>query len=166
MCSARVVGAIQGAEIRLSERAKEDVDNLRAKRHADLKWTRHDGVEMKGFSGRFTGAPDNHMLTVYSPGPVNHQYTHLPQLDGGIYLIKDGAVVEEPAQMLLIKNDPQYNESWPRALVPYKRIYGIAEPKRLIQLANDGSLSKDLPRGTPFGLVGTSSLCKRESYPN
>ena len=33
--------------------------------------------------------------------------------------------------MLLIKNDPNYNEQWPRALVPYKRIYGIDEPKRL-----------------------------------
>ena len=43
--------------------------------------------------------------------------------------------------MLLIKNDPKYNEQWPRALVPYKRIYGIDEPKRLAPLANDGSLS-------------------------
>ena len=68
--------------------------------------------------------------------------------------------------MLLIKNDPKYNEQWPRALVPYKRIYGIAEPKRLAPLANDGSLSKELPEGTPFGLVGASSLFKRESYPN
>ena len=45
--------------------------------------------------GKFThpsGAPDNHLLTIYSPGPVNHQYTFLPQLDGGIYLIKDGQV--------------------------------------------------------------------------
>src|SRR5262249_22142470 len=23
-----------------------------------------------------SGAPDNHLLTVYSPGPVNHQYTY------------------------------------------------------------------------------------------
>ncbi|HWB03976.1 MAG TPA: hypothetical protein VG796_13195 [Verrucomicrobiales bacterium] len=119
--------------------------------------------------GKFThpsGAPDNHMLTVYSPGPVNHQYTHLPQLDGGIYLIKDGAVVEEPAQMLLIKNDPAYNECWPRALVPYERVHGVKEPKRLTPLANDGSLSRHLPAGTPFALVGTASLYKRESYPN
>ena len=68
--------------------------------------------------------------------------------------------------MLLIKNDPKYNEQWPRALVPYKRIYGIDEPKRLPPLANDGKLSPHLPEGTPFGLVGTSSLYKRESYPN
>src|SRR5207247_5350720 len=97
--------------------------------------------------GKFThpsAAPDNHLLTVYSPGPVNHQYTFLPQLDGGIYLIKNGDVIEEPAQMLLIKNDPNYNESWPRALVSYQRVHGIAEPKRLAPLANDGSLSKHL----------------------
>ena len=119
--------------------------------------------------GKFThpsGAPDNHLLTVYSPGPVNHQYTFLPQLDGGIYLLKNGQAVTEPAQLRLIKNDPDYNESWPRAVVPYERIYGMKEPKKLAALKNDGSASKHLPEGTPFGLVGTSSFYKRESYPN
>jgi Hydrazine synthase alpha subunit middle domain len=119
--------------------------------------------------GKFThpsGAPDNHLLTCYSPGPVNHQYTFLPQLDGGIYLAKGGQVIEQPGDMLLIKNDPTYNECWPRAVVPYERIYGIKAPKRLEPLANDGSLSPHLPAGTPFGLVGTSSFYKRESYPN
>ena len=47
----------------------------------------------------------------------------------------------------------------------YKRIYGVDEPRRLAPLANDGKQSKHLPEGTPFGLVGTSSLYKRESYP-
>lgn len=119
--------------------------------------------------GKFThpsGAPDNHMLTVYSPGPVNHQYTYLPQLDGGIYLIKKGEVVEEPAQMLLIKNDPNYNESWPRAVVPYKSIYNLDEPKTQPRLANNGKISRYLLEGTPYGLIGTSSFYKRESYPN
>jgi len=113
-----------------------------------------------------SGAPDNHLLTIWSPGPTNHQYKYLPQLDGGIYLIKDGAVVDEPGKMRLIKNDPEYNESWPRAVVPYERIYGIKEPKQLTALANDGSRSKLLPSGTPYGLVGSSSMYKRESYPN
>ncbi|HEY7158683.1 MAG TPA: hypothetical protein VH575_32365, partial [Gemmataceae bacterium] len=119
--------------------------------------------------GKFThpsGAPDNHLLTIWSPGPANHQYTYLPQIDGGIYLIKDGKTIDEPGQMLLIKNDPNYNEQWPRALVPYRRVHGIDEPKRLPMLRNDGRLSPHLPEGTPFGLVGTSSLYKRESYPN
>ncbi|HVE42596.1 MAG TPA: FecR domain-containing protein, partial [Planctomycetota bacterium] len=119
--------------------------------------------------GKFThpsSAPDNNLLTIYSPGPVNHQYKYLPQLDGGIYLIKGGRPVQQPAEMRLIKNDPEYNECWPRAVVPYERIYGIKEPKTIAPLANDGKLSPHLPEGTPFGLVGTSSLYKRESYPN
>ncbi|MCI0357401.1 MAG: hypothetical protein L0211_02825, partial [Planctomycetaceae bacterium] len=119
--------------------------------------------------GKFThpsGAPDNHLLTCYSPGPVNHQYKFLPQLDGGIYLAKGGQVIEQPGDMLLVKNDPNYNECWPRAVVMYERIYGIKQPKQLQPLANDGSLSPHLPAGTPFGLVGTSSFYKRESYPN
>jgi hypothetical protein len=105
-----------------------------------------------------SGAPDNHLLTVYSPGPVNHQYTFLPQLDGGIYLLRDGKAVEQPGDLRLIKNDPSYNESWPRALVPYERIYGVKEPKTIAPIAN-----RD---GVPFGFVGSSSLYKRESYPD
>ncbi len=49
--------------------------------------------------------------------------------------------------MLLIKNDPKYNEQWPRALVPYKRIYGVDEPQRLPPLANDGKLVAAPARG-------------------
>lgn len=114
-----------------------------------------------------SGAPDNHLLAVWSPGPVNAGYSvHVPAVDGGLYLLKDGKPIDEPAQMLLIKNDPRYNEQWPRALVPYKRIYGIDQPKAVTPLANDGKQSPHLPAGTPFGLVGTSSLYKRESYPN
>lgn len=52
--AARVVGAIKNAEICLSERAKEDIDRLGALTHKDLKWVRHDGIAMKGFSGKFT----------------------------------------------------------------------------------------------------------------
>src|SRR5262249_37756982 len=73
--------------------------------------------------------------------------------------------VMEPGQMLLIKNDPKYNEQWPRPLVPYKRIYGVDEPRALPAVRNDGKQSKHLPEGSPFGLVGTSSLYKRESFP-
>jgi hypothetical protein len=123
--------------------------------------------------GKFThpsGAPENHLLVCYSPGPANHHYGRRPEsfpaIDSGIYLIKDGTPIDEPAQMLRIKNDPRYNEQWPRALVPYQRIYGVAEPAQLPPLANDGRLSSHLPEGTPFGLVGTSSLYKRESFPN
>jgi hypothetical protein len=36
-----------------------------------------------------SAAPDNHLLTVWSPGPVNGGYTvHVPAVDGGLYLLK------------------------------------------------------------------------------
>jgi len=49
--AARVVSAIEGAEIWLSERAKEDVERSGVERHRNLQWARHDGVKAKGFSG-------------------------------------------------------------------------------------------------------------------
>lgn len=114
------------------------------------------------------GAPDNHLLTVWSPGSMpsanRGPVPYDDPVDAGIYLIKGGKTVTEPGQMLLIKNDPKYNEQWPRALVPYKRVYGVDEPKRLVH-TNDGKKSPHLPEGTPFGLVGTSSMYKRESFP-
>ncbi len=115
------------------------------------------------------GAPDNHLLTVWTGMMPANQGRIIDgprtQVDSGIYLIKAGTPLWDPGDMLLIKNDPKYNEQWPRPLVPYRRIYGLAEPRRLPALRNDGTLSPHLPEGTPFGLVGTSSLYKRESYP-
>lgn len=128
----------------------------------------HGGQSYPHALGKVThpcGAPDNHLLTVWTPGPANHQYNYYPFIDAGIYLIKDGKPIDEPGEMLLIKNDPRYSEQWPRPLVPYKRIYGIDEPRRLVH-RNDGKRSPHLPEGTPFGLVGTSSLYKRESAPD
>ncbi|HST20110.1 MAG TPA: adenylate/guanylate cyclase domain-containing protein [Blastocatellia bacterium] len=52
--TARVVGAIKEAEIWLSDRAKEDLDRGGAKQNVQLKWVRHDDVQMKGFTGTFT----------------------------------------------------------------------------------------------------------------
>lgn len=126
--------------------------------------------------GRFTqpcGAPDNHLLTVWTgaaspPGGSASRplgYPHEPPMDAGIYLIKGGQPIWEPGAMLRVKNDPGFNEQWPRPLVPYERIYGVKEPRRLPTVRNDGGLSKHLPAGTPFGLIGTASLYKRESYP-
>src|SRR5262249_60139664 len=38
-------------------------------------------------------------------------------------------------------------------------------PARLRTVRSEGKLSRHRPEGTPFGLVGTSSLYKRESFP-
>lgn len=50
----RITKAINGVEIWLSDRAKEDIDQLGAINHRDLKWERHDGVILKGLNGTFT----------------------------------------------------------------------------------------------------------------
>ncbi len=52
--AARVVGAIKDAEIWMSDRAKEDIDRGGSAKFKNLKWERHDGVALKGFSGKFT----------------------------------------------------------------------------------------------------------------
>jgi len=109
-------------------------------------------------------APDNHLLTTWTP-PWAGQDQSAEVYDAGIYLLKSGRPINHPSKMLLVKNDPHYQELWARALVPFKRIHGVDEPPRLTH-RNDGQKSRHLPAGTPFGLVGTSSLYKRESYPS
>ena len=52
--AARVVGAIKGSEVWLSERAKQDIDQFKSQDHSHLKWVKHDDIEMKGFDGKFT----------------------------------------------------------------------------------------------------------------
>ncbi|MDB5336126.1 MAG: hypothetical protein JWN70_1745 [Planctomycetaceae bacterium] len=116
------------------------------------------------------GAPDNHLLVAWTLGPIGGssgavQDHMVPRIiDSGLYLIRKGGTTREPGDMLLIKNDPRYNEQWPRPLVSYERMYGVKEPKQLIH-KNDGNKHPQLAEGTPFGLVGTSSLYKRESAP-
>ncbi|GAB4580368.1 MAG: hypothetical protein Fur0022_31080 [Anaerolineales bacterium] len=123
-----------------------------------------------GRVGKFThpsAAPDNHLLVAWSPGPVNalDRPTQWPAADAGLYLIPNGEEVWNPAQLVLIKNDPNYNEVWPRAVVPYSAIHGVSAPATLPWLPNDGNAHAELPAGTPYGLVGTSSFFKRESFP-
>ncbi len=119
--------------------------------------------------GKFThpsAAPGGDLLVAYSPGPANHRGgVQLPAYDSGIYRIPLGAPVESPDQLVELKNDPRYNEAWPRAVVPYAGVYGVEEPARLPWLPNDGSAHSALEPGTPFGLIGTSSFYRRGTFP-
>lgn len=120
--------------------------------------------------GKFTqpsAAPNNDLLVVWTPGPANdlNRPTTLPYYDAGLYLMPGGDIAASPQSLVLLKNSPQYNEAWPRAVVPYRAVHGIDEPARLPWLPNDGSLHPALPRGTAHALIGTSSFYKRESFP-
>lgn len=114
-----------------------------------------------------SGAPGNDLLVAYSAGPVNHlaRPVTTPRIDSGIYLIDQMQTITNPNQLVLIKNSPDFNEAWPRALVPYQAVHGVAAPDSRPWLPNDGSVDARLPAGTPHGLVGSSSVYKRESFP-
>ncbi len=120
--------------------------------------------------GKFThpsAAPHDDLLLVWTAGPANdlNRPTPVPYYDAGIYIAADGAVIEGPEDLVLVRNDPLYNEAWPRALVPYSAVHGVAEPDALPWLPNDGQAHPLLPEGTPYGLVGAPSFYKRESFP-
>lgn len=128
------------------------------------------GDESLGRAGKVTqpsGAPNNDLLLVYSPGPANslNRPTNKPFYDMGLYIQTGGQAINDPRDLVLIKNDPNFNEQQPRAVVSYRDIYGVDEPVELPWLPNDGSLSPALPAGTPFGLIGTSSFYKRDTKP-
>ena len=138
-----------------------------------------DGSERTGKVTHPSGAPENDLLLVWTPGPANDltRPVNKPVYDGGIYLWKDEIwrnqnwVEANPVDRLdhtdlvKIKNDPNYNELQPRAVVSYQEIYGIDEPKELEWLPNNGSKNIELPEGTPYGLIGTSSFYRRNSKP-
>lgn len=73
------------------------------------------------------------------------------------------AAKPDAAHFVIIKNDPLFNEQQPRALVPYQDIYGIDEPEEIPWLPETSAL---LPKGSPHGIVGTSSFYKRNTAPD
>ena len=126
-----------------------------------------DGITRVGKFTHPSAAPGNDLLVVWTPGPANDLNRPItdPRYDAGLYLIAGSLPVWDPSELVLIRNDPAYNEAWPRAVVPYSDIHGVDQPADLPWLPNDGSEHAELPAGTPHGLVGTSSFYKRESFP-
>jgi hypothetical protein len=106
-----------------------------------------------------SGAPDNKMLLCYSPGPVsNTGNIPTPWLQSKIVLMDK--VTKGPEDFTVLAEDTDTNFLQPIALVPWERIYGQPAPEieECPYIAD-----KLLPRGSPFGLVGTSTVFKRES---
>lgn len=129
-------------------------------------WTNPDS-ERVGKVTHPSAAPGDDVLVAWTPGPANDlsRPTPIPYYDSGLYLLPDNQAANSPGDLVLIKNDPAYNEQWPKALVPYQSIYGIEKPVELPWLPNDGSLFNELPEGTPFGIVGTASMINRNTFP-
>jgi len=111
-------------------------------------------------------AGNGNLLVTYSKGYVNYfdsacnttPYT-CEGLRAGIYMIPDAAtnIIYDPAELIEIKDDPLYNEIWPRAVLPYQAMMGQATPNIIPnQLDNTKGAT---------ALMGTSSMYLRESLP-
>lgn len=123
-----------------------------------------------GYAGKVTqpsAAPDNDVLLVWSSGPANYlmRPENTPTFDGGIYIIPGGVPLDDHRDLVLVKDDPEWNELQPRPVVTYKDIYGIDEPVDLPWYKNDGEDHPELPAGSPYGLVGASSFYNRDTTP-
>ena len=112
-----------------------------------------------------SGGPNNDLLCVWSPGAVNVKSNlHGTKPHGHLAVISGGRTINHPAELEVIRVSKNHSYQQPKALVPYASIYGH-DGVELRPLANDGSVHETLPKGTPYGLIGTSSFYKRDSAP-
>ncbi len=129
-------------------------------------------------SGRYStpsAGPDDSLFVAYSTGPVVRNppcagCVDTPAPDSGIYLIQQAgstSITDPASQLVMLKNDPDYNEMWPRPVIPYQRIHGIERPPVIIPEEEYAPTERyrGLVAGTPFAMTGTSSMQKRESAP-
>lgn len=143
-------------------------------------------------TGRFThpsGAPDNNLLTSYTIGAsstmggLGGSTSTLEDVietigkDAGLWLIPLESGSQRQIDHItddgqIIVDFPEYHEIFPRAVVSYQQIYGIARPglntdgtdTQFVSLNNNlGDDDSRLEMGAPFGLSGASSLYDRET---
>lgn len=107
-------------------------------------------------------APRGDLLVAYSTGYVNYfdaacKPNKCEQLKSGIYIIPNASnnTINNPKQLVKVKDDPNYNEIWPRAVVPYRELHGREKPQIIY--------SKPHATSSASAIVGTSSMYNRQS---
>lgn len=97
-------------------------------------------------------------------------YGDNPYCDTGIYRLP-GPVppgnlpLTHPNQLVPLVNRKEFHEFMARAVVPYQQLMGVPAPARLPGVDEVPASDPFLPHGTPFGLLGASSLIHRETRP-
>jgi hypothetical protein len=129
-------------------------------------------------SGKYSmpsAAVGDGLLVAYSTGSVSQtDFACSPSgqcesLKSGIYLIPNATggasnfITDPVTQLVQIKDDPDYNEIWPRAVVSYGDIHGISKPDLVSDLARALPDDSRLLAGEAKALLGTSSIYNRES---
>jgi hypothetical protein len=129
---------------------------------AATPWTIDGDIPAPDNIGKVTmpsGVPGNKMLLCYSPGPVsNTGAIPTPWLQSKIVLMDK--LTKSPADFEVLAEDKNYNYLQPIPLVPFEQIYGAPAPA-IEECPHLGD--QRLPKGSPFGLVGTSTVFGRET---
>ena len=113
------------------------------------------------------------LLVSYSTGSVNQTVnfcgpSECESLKSGIYLMPyasgdESTFITDPVKQLIkIKDDPNYNEIWPRAVLSYGDIYGVSKPNLLNDITRSGPEDSRLLAGEAKAILGTSSIYNRE----
>jgi hypothetical protein len=120
------------------------------------------------------------LLAAYAPGPANHNGiyvglgTALPWVHSEIVLLPDGAPIPvppavqpgRPPQLVTVLAEDGYNLQWPRPVVSWSQLYGVAGPAARPEIADAEIRAERLTPGEPFGLIGSSSLLWRDTAPS
>jgi hypothetical protein len=87
-----------------------------------------------------------------------------PGCDAGIYRTSR-IPSRHPADLIPVVNRREYHEILARPVLPYAVIYGVERPKRIPRSETATAGDPDLPLGSPFGVLGASSIILRETRP-
>lgn len=86
-----------------------------------------------------------------------------PGCDAGIYRTTT-IPSRHPSDLVPVVNKREYHEIMARPLLAYAAVYGLRQPA-VIPRADLASQDPNLPPGTPFGILGASSIVLRETRP-
>ncbi len=140
-----------------------------------------DTIKYAGKLGHPSGLPGNKLLVTWGVGVCN---TAANDVAGMVNLRKDGGdspacdtgiyrtgelpagtpnIIKHPSELVPIVNSPDFHEFLARPVVPYSAIFGVDHPKEIprAELSSDPALE----HGTPFGVLGASSIIHRETHP-
>jgi hypothetical protein len=86
-----------------------------------------------------------------------------PGCDAGIYMTTK-VPSAHPSDLRAAVNTREWHEIMARPVIPYADVHGIAEPAVIPRAEVAAAGDPDVPAGTPFGVLGASSILFRETH--
>lgn len=154
------------------EFSRKNTENITPHTHGkDTPATEIEGIAQGKYSMPAI-TKNSGLLVSFSHGYVNHfsaacdkpTFYKCEDLKSGLYLIPDATTnqITNKNELVLIKDDPLYNEMWPKPVLSYQAMYGVDKPAILPSTLGHETIKT----GQAIGLVGTSSMYNRQSSPN